>query len=147
ILSNTLKDIEEIIRLIKIKPKRIILYTSASWKKTVLKRAIKMKKDNALDMKSLMNNLMSDPAMRAYAKEIPKYAQKVITDIQGMDNELLNSLIEVEFDETYALNEAQGFLSQTVNCNIEIYNADSPGYDPQGKSRTALPMRPAIYIE
>ena len=147
ILSNTLRDIEEIIRLIKIKPKRIILYTSASWKKTVLKRAIVMKKDNILDMKTLMNALMSDPAMRAYAKEIPKYAQKVITDIQGMDNELLNSLLEVEFDETYALNEALGFLSHTVNCNVEIYNADSPGYDPQEKSRTALPMRPAIYIE
>ncbi len=147
ILSNTLRDIEEIIRLIKIKPKRIILYTGASWKKAVLKRAIMMKKENTLDMKSLMNALMSDPAMRAHAKEIPKYAQKVITDIQGIDNELMNSLVEVELDETSALKEALGFLSHEVECNIEIYSADAPGYDPQGKSRNALPMRPAIYIE
>jgi leucyl-tRNA synthetase len=147
ITSNTLRDIEEIIRLIKIKPKRIILYTAASWKKKVLKRAIIMRKDGVLDMKALMNALMSDTEMRAYAKEIPKFAQKVIADIQGMDNELMNSLIEVDFDETSALNEAVEFLSHAVECNIEIYNADAPEYDPQGKSRLAMPMRPAIFIE
>ncbi len=147
ITSNTLRDIEEIIRLIKIKPKRIILYTAASWKKKVLKRAIMMRKDGVLDMKALMNALMSDTEMRAYAKEIPKFAQKVIADIQGMDNELMNSLIEVDFDETSALNEAVEFLSHAVECNIEIYNADTPEYDPQGKSCLAMPMRPAIFIE
>ncbi|MDP2767450.1 MAG: leucine--tRNA ligase [Candidatus Methanoperedens sp.] len=147
ITNNTLRDIEEIIRLIKIKPKRIILYTSASWKKKVLKRAIMLYKDNALDMKALMNALMSDPAARAYVKEIPKFAQKVITEIKGMDTEWMNYLIDVDFDETYALNEAREFLSRAVECNIEIYNADVPGYDPQGKSSLASPMRPAIYIE
>ncbi len=147
ITGNTLRDIEEILRLIKIKPKKIILYTAASWKKAVLKKAIMMKKSNALDMKALMNALMSDPMMRAHAKEIPKFAQKVITDIQGMNHELMNSLTEVELDETSALNEALGFLSHEVECNIEIYSADAPEYDPQGKSHLAVPMRPAIYIE
>lgn len=147
ITRNTLGDIEEILRLIKIKPKRIILYTSASWKKEVLKKAIMMKKGNVLDMKTLLNSLLIDPRMRSYVKEIPKYAQKVITDIQGMDNEFMNSLIEVDFDEATALNEAMEFLSHAVECDIEIYSADSPSYDPQGKSRTAAPMRPAIYIE
>ncbi|MCZ7355626.1 MAG: leucine--tRNA ligase [Candidatus Methanoperedens sp.] len=147
ITNNTLKDMEEIIRLIKIKPKRIVLYTAASWKKAVLKRAILMKKQKALDMKSLMNALMSDTSIRAYAKEIPKFAQKVINDIQGMDAELMNSLIDVDFDEISALNEAMEFLSRAVDCNIDIYSADAPEYDPQGKSRFASPMRPAIYIE
>ena len=147
ITSNTLRDMEEIIRLIRIKPKRIILYTSASWKKMVLRRAIKLKRENKLDMKTLMNVLMSDPAMRGQAKEIPKFAQKVITDIQGMEPELMNSLLEVEFDETSALNEAREFLSQAVGCSIEIFSVDAPEYDPQGKSRFASPMRPAIYIE
>jgi leucyl-tRNA synthetase len=147
ITSNTLRDIEEILRLIKIKPERIILYTAASWKKAVLKRALAMKKEDALDMKALMNALMGDPALRSHAKEIPKFAQKVITDVQGMDNELMNSLTEVDFDEISILNEAREFLSIAVECNVEIFSADAPGYDPQGKSRLAAPMRPAIYIE
>ena len=144
---NTLKDTEEILRLIKIKPKRVILYISASWKNHVLNKAILMKKDNALDMKSLMNALMGEPAMRSHAKEIPKFAQKVITDVQGMETELMNALLEVDFNEISALNEAKEFLSRAVECNIEIYSADSPEYDPQGKSKFASPMRPAIYIE
>jgi len=147
ITDNTLRDIEEILRLIKIKPKRIILYTSASWKKVVLKKALKLKKENALDMKTLMSQLMSDPAMKSHAKEIPKFAQKVITDTQGMEPELMDSLLEVDFDERYALSEAREFLSRTVECNIEIQGADTPEYDPQVKSRFASPMRPAIYIE
>jgi leucyl-tRNA synthetase len=147
ITSNTLRDIEEILRLIKIKPKNIVLYTAASWKKKVLTKAIMMKKDSTLDMKTLMSALMGDPAMRAYAREIPKFAQKIITDIQGMDAELMNSLIEIDFDELSALKEAREFLSSELECEIEIYSSDAPDYDPQGKSRSASPMKPAIYIE
>ncbi|MCE8423261.1 MAG: leucine--tRNA ligase [Candidatus Methanoperedens sp.] len=147
VTSNTLKDIEEIIRLIRLKPKRVVIYTSPSWKREVLKRAIIMKKDKSLDMKNLMSALISDKTMKIHAKEIPKFAQKVIADIQGMDDELMNSLLDMDFNEISALNEAKQFLGREVECNIEIYSADSPEYDPQGKSRFALPMRPAIYIE
>jgi len=147
IIANTLHDMEEIIRLIRIKPKRIILYTSAEWKKQVLKKAIAMKKDNTLDMKTLMNTLMSDPDMHTFRKEIPKFAQKIITDIQGMEPDLMNALLDVDFDEVSALNEARDFIRGVVECNVEIFSADSPGYDPQSKSRFASPMRPAIYIE
>ena len=106
-----------------------------------------MKKEKALEMKTLMNVLMSDPAMRSYGKDIPKFAQKVITDVQGMEQDLMDALLEVDFDEISALNEARDFLSGAVGCNIEIFSADDAEYDPQGKSRFASPMRPAIYIE
>lgn len=145
--ANTLRDMEEIIRLIKIKPKKIVLYTSPAWKKQVLKKALEIKKEKSPDMKTLMNAIMGDPAMRVYGKEIPKFAQKVITDIQGMEKDLMDALLEVDFDEISALNEAREFLSCAVGCCIEIYSADAPEYDPQGKSRFASPMRPAIYIE
>jgi leucyl-tRNA synthetase len=147
ITGNTLRDIEEILRLIKLKPKRVILYTSASWKKNILKKAILMKKDNVLDMKNLMSALMSDPQMRPHAKEIPKFAQKIIIDVQGMENELMISLTETDFDEIKALNEALDFLSCEIECRVEVCSADAPTYDPQGKSRHADPMRPAIFIE
>jgi leucyl-tRNA synthetase len=98
-------------------------------------------------MKTLMNALMSDPQMRLHAKEIPKFAQKIITDVQGMENELMISLTETDFDETTALKESLDFLQRVVECDVEIFNADDAGYDPQGKSRMAVPMRPAIYIE
>jgi len=85
--------------------------------------------------------------MRPFAKEIPKFAQKIITDVQGMEEEFMNSITEVDFDEISALEEAKEFLSHSIECDLEIYSADDPGYDPQGKSRQAAPMRPAIYIE
>ncbi|HEY9206843.1 MAG TPA: leucine--tRNA ligase [Candidatus Methanoperedens sp.] len=147
ITSNTLRDIEEILRLIKIKPKRMILYTAASWKNSVLKKGITIRREGALDMKTLMGAVMSDPIMRMHSKEIPKFAQKVITDIQRMDTEFMNSLMEVDFDEISALKEARVFLCHAVECDIDIYSEDAPEYDPQKKSRAAAPLRPAIYIE
>ncbi|MDW7725668.1 MAG: leucine--tRNA ligase [Candidatus Methanoperedens sp.] len=147
ITGNTLRDIEEIIRLIKIEPKKVVLYTAAAWKQHVLKKAISLKKDGVLDMSSLVKPLMADPDLRKHAKELPKFAQKAITDIQGMDAGLMDSLLEVEFDEVAALNEAREFLSREVNCNIQVFSADAPGYDPGNKSGMAVPMRPAIYIE
>jgi leucyl-tRNA synthetase len=147
VIANTLRDTEEILRLIKIKPERVVFYIAASWKKEVLMKGIQMKKENTLNMGYLMNALMSDPSMKIHAKELPRFAQKVITDIQGMETELMNSLLEVDFDEMSALDEAREFLSRAIDCNIEIYSADNPDYDPQGKSRFASPMRPAIFIE
>jgi leucyl-tRNA synthetase len=90
---------------------------------------------------------MSDPKMRPHAKDIPKFAQKIINDVQGMEKELMDSLTEVDLDETKALNEALDFLSCEIECRVEVLSADAPTYDPQGKSRQAAPMRPAIYIE
>jgi leucyl-tRNA synthetase len=147
ITSNTLRDIDEILRLIKIKPKKIFLYTAPSWKKEVLKKAILMKKETALDMKGLMNSLMSEPQMKPHAKHIPKFAQKVISDVRGMDDNFMNALLEVDLDEKSALQEALDFLKHEIGCGIEIYSADAPEYDPENKSGFASPMRPAIYIE
>ena len=147
ITSNTLRDIDEILRLIKIKPKKIFLYTASTWKKEVLKKAILMKKVDGLDMKGLMNSLMSDPLMRQFTKHIPKFAQKVISDVQGMDNDFMNALLEVDLNEKSALEEALDFLKHEIGCDIEIYSADAPEYDPENKSGFASPMRPAIYIE
>jgi leucyl-tRNA synthetase len=95
-----------------------------------------------------MGALMSDLQMRPYVKEIPKFAQKIINDVQGMEKELMISLTETDFDETCALRESLDFLKRVVDCDVEIFNADDDArYDPQEKSRFAVPMRPAIYIE
>ena len=54
----------------------------------------------------------------------------------------------VELDETGHLINAAEFISQDIGVTVEVLNADSEGiYDPQNKARTAIPGRPAIYIE
>lgn len=146
IIRNTLKDIEEIIRVTKIKPKRIFIYTSQSWKNIALKKAIVMKKQNEIDIKTLMSQLINNE-LRKHTKEVARFVQKLIVEIQSMDEEVMNSLMQVEFDEYSALNQAKQFLSKEVNCEIIIRRGDTPGYDPKKKSSSALPMRPAIYIE
>lgn len=147
LITATLRDVDEIIRLTKIAPKKVVLYTSHQWKIKILKKAIEMKKSGSLQMKTLMEAIMGDPSIREHAKEAPKFAQRILTDIQGMGEALIKLPYEVELDEMVILREAKPFLEKEIGCRVEVYSADNPAYDPKEKSRQAAPMRPAIYIE
>lgn len=145
LVQNTLRDIEEILRLKKVKPGKVILYTSQAWKTTVFRQALDLR--SGVDMKTLMGRLMSNPQIRKHAKEVPKFVQKISGDIQGMSDYLIDSIRGASLDELASLNEAKDFLSREIGCQFEVASADSAGYDPQGKSKFAVPLRPAIYIE
>ncbi|HIH45063.1 MAG TPA: class I tRNA ligase family protein [Candidatus Methanoperedenaceae archaeon] len=145
LVQNTLRDIEEILRLKKVKPGKVILYTSQAWKTTVFRQALDLR--SGVEMKTLMGRLMSDPEIKKYAKEVPKFVQKISGDIQGMSEYLIDSIRSASLDELASLNEAKEFMSREIGCPFEVWSADSAGYDPQGKSKFAAPLRPAIYIE
>jgi leucyl-tRNA synthetase len=147
LITAALRDVDEIISLIKIKPKKVVLYTSHQWKIKILKKAVEMKKSGSLEMKTLMGEIMGDPSIRKHAKEAPKFAQRILTDIRGMNEVLINTFSEVELDEMVILREAKPFLEKEIGCQVEVYSADNPTYDPKRKSEQAIPMRPAIYIE
>ncbi len=46
-----------------------------------------------------------------------------------------------------AFPRARAYLQTALGVPVEVYPADKPGADPQGKSRQAEPGRPTIYIE
>jgi leucyl-tRNA synthetase len=48
-------------------------------------------------------------------------------------------------DEYSTLNNSIKFLAGEADADVIIY--DKPTYDPKGKSRKAMPYKPAIYIE
>ncbi|HID27928.1 MAG TPA: leucine--tRNA ligase [Methanosarcinales archaeon] len=141
LIKNTLQDIEEIIKVTKIKPKKVILYTSQNWKNEVFKLALKLKQENQFSLGYFMKIVMKNSEVKSHAKEVPKFAKKVLEEVQS------SSLDKYELDELNILEGAKEFFEREINCKVEVYSADNPKYDPRDKSKFAEPLKPGIYME
>ncbi len=120
-------DIQEILKIARIKPSKIYLYTADAeteqWKwalfkalkdvpdKDKIKEAMKIRKD-----KSTVN----------FVKQLMK-----------------SNLDYFELNEAEILEREKEYLKKEFGCEIVI-NED---YDPKGKKKFALPLKPAIYVE
>ena len=145
--KSVLNDIGEILKVIKIKPKKIIIYTSPLWKQKIYDKGLEFAKKDILDIGNLMKDIMKDSEIRKNAKAASKYTPKIVDDIKKMNNEDIEKY-SVSIDEKKYLGESKEFICKEFDSLIEIYSADDKDlYDPQNKARFAIPFRPAIYIE
>ncbi len=99
-------------------------------------------------MGALMKELMRDSEIKRHAREVPKFVQSLVKDVQRWSDEQVADSID-PVDELEVLLESAGFIREEFNCAVAVMDADSAGddVDPQGKRRFAEPGRPAIYIE
>ncbi|MDY6965937.1 MAG: leucine--tRNA ligase [Halobacteriota archaeon] len=144
LLENTYKDINEIIKVTKMSPSKIVLYTAPDWKDKVYYRILS---EEDLEFGKIMSKITSDEEIRRRGKEASKFVQKILPDIKGMDANKIGTLLDAKIDEHEIFTDAKGFLEGEFNCEIEVYNADEADYDPQKKSGQAIPLRPAIFVE
>jgi len=142
LIENVFSDINEIIKVIKLQPSKIILYTSPKWKNKVFKVIISAENK---DMGPIMTGVMKDAEVKAHGKEVSKFVQKAIQDLRTIPEDRQSILVNL--DEKEILVGAKKFLEGEFGCTVEIYNADNPKYDPKQKSKHATPFRPAIYLE
>jgi len=147
LLSELINDANEILKVTKIKPKKICIYTSPSWKEQVFKRAIQLESEGKLNVGLLIKETLSNPDMKNIAKQVSQYVGKLPGEVKKL-NENDKQRYSVDIDSKKYLENAIGYLKKTFSCEIKIYNAnDKDIYDPANKFRFAIPLRPAIYIE
>jgi len=82
LLKSVLDDIASILKVTKMTPSRIILYVSGdgSPRRAIYRSVLQSVLGGESSMKQVMGGLMSGPCA-AYAKKMPDYVQKAITDI------------------------------------------------------------------
>jgi leucyl-tRNA synthetase len=127
-------DINEILKIARIVPGKIYVYTAENWKwelfkaikdlpdKDKIREAMKLRKDKStVDfVKQMMKNLSLKK------KALPK---KEYT-------------LYFELDETEILEREKEYLKKEFGCEILI----NEEYDPKGKKRFAIPLKPAIFV-
>ena len=174
LLRSVLNDITSILKVTKMAPSRIILYVSGddSPRRAIYRSVLQSVLKGESSMKQVMGGLMSG-SCAAYAKKMPDYVQKAITDIlsdpvmirearliassptNSNDNGDITtsgsggaagrgSFSELDF----LASELPGIARATFGAKVGVYPADNPDlYDPKSKARHARPFKPAIFIE
>jgi leucyl-tRNA synthetase len=147
LLSEVTDDIAEILKVTRIKPKKIYIFTSPSWKNKIFRTAISISSEKKLDIGLIMKDVMKDSELKSIAKQVSQFVSKLPNEIMKLNENDKNRYI-VEIQENNYLENSKGYLKETFSCDIEIINADDKNiYDPQDKKRFAVPLRPAIFIE
>ena len=90
---------------------------------------------------------MVDSKMKPVAKQVSQFVSKLPGEVMKLnENDKKRYLVEIK--ENDYLEKSKNYLKNVFSCNIEIYSAkDKKIYDPANKTRFAVPLRPAIYIE
>ncbi|MCE5297262.1 MAG: leucine--tRNA ligase [Euryarchaeota archaeon] len=146
-LRALMDDTNEILKVTRITPSRVLIYTTSQWKAKGMAMAIDMAKKGELKVPTLTKAVMQDPDLKQHGKEASDYARKIAEDLMKRSKEELVKL-EADFDELAFLTSAQNFLSKEMGSNVRVFSAENPEKeDPQNKARVAQPRRPAIYVE
>ncbi len=134
IVHGLSQDINEIKKVINIKPEKIHVYVAQKWKWKLFEIADNIgKPDIGRIMQTAIKQNIHDNK-----KEIAEFAKKIGREMTKM------KYVGI-IDEYSILKDSIEFLSGEADAEIIIYN--EPTYDPENKSRNAMPYKPAIYIE
>jgi leucyl-tRNA synthetase len=153
LIMNLIFDLQKIVKVTRINPKKIIFYTAARWKLKVYNKILSIvfleSKSNFGD---IMKQLIKDPETTK-AKNDPNVVRKMIDDILSDPIETRNRRLRLEnFDEKLPIEDAGDLLSLesgTEHAEILAYSEDENDQskqDPKSKAKFARPFKPAIYL-
>ncbi|MDH3764556.1 MAG: leucine--tRNA ligase [Nitrosopumilus sp.] len=149
LLKSTIDDVSNILKVTKITPQKITIYTADSFKSKIYHSILEKVMVGQTNMGSVMKELIANPDT-SDVKRIPDFVQKTIKDILSEPTEIRQKKLESkEFDEkSFLVDELTELGEKDFGVDIQIFSeSDSNLYDPKGKARHARPFKPAILIE
>ena len=141
-------DITNILKVTKIAPRQITIYTASTQKMSMYRRILGIVRSGKTSMGQVMKELLSDKKMQS-AKRSPDFVQKSIKEILSQPEEIRRIRQEIDLDEKQVLGaELVSLASKEFGAEITIYSEDDADiYDPRAKARHARPFKPALLIE
>ncbi|HEY6882934.1 MAG TPA: leucine--tRNA ligase [Nitrososphaeraceae archaeon] len=166
LIMNLVSDIQKIVKVTKITPTKIVIYTATRWKQKIyLQILVSMLLERKTNFGDIMRQLLNhDVETASKAKNDPSLIRKMIEDILSDPIEARNRRLKLaaDFDETFPINDAKSLLSLesgNAQAQIILYPEEEKGGgedgadnsqkkpDPKSKAKFARPFKPAIYIE
>jgi len=149
LLKGIMEDIANILKVTKITPKKITIYTADDFKSKVYHAILEKVMSGETNMGVIMKDLIANPDTSDIKKN-PDFVQKTIKDILSEPVEIRKTKLEtVEFDERQLIaNELTSLVKTDFGVELQVFSeSDSDIFDPKGKARHARPFKPAILIE
>ncbi len=148
LLKTTLDDIRNIIKITKIAPKKITIYTAAAWKVKAYQKILTQVTSGDVNIGTIIKSLIADSETSEIKKD-PDFVKKTVNDILSESHDIRDSKNKVgAVDETKALSELESLVKVEYGIDLQVFSEnDQIKYDPKNKARTARPYKPAILIE
>ncbi|MDH3611320.1 MAG: leucine--tRNA ligase [Nitrosopumilus sp.] len=147
-LKSIMDDISNILKVTKITPKKIAIYTANAFKSKTYHFILKKVMDGQTNMGVIMKELIANPET-IEVKKNPDFVQKTIKDILSEPTEIRKTRLESRINEKKLVaEELISITKQDFGVNVLVFSEDdSEIYDPKGKAKNARPFKPAILIE
>jgi len=149
LLKSIINDITNILKVTKITPKKITIYTADSFKSKAYHAILEQVINEQTNMGVIMKELIANPETSDIKKN-PDFVQKTIKDILSEPTEIRKTKLETkEFDEKqFVSEELISIAKHDFGVEVSVFAEDDENiYDPKGKARHARPFKPAILIE
>lgn len=149
LVQSLLADLQNIVKVTKISPKKIAVYASSGWKAAVYRTVLANIMEGKTNFGETMKQLIADPAT-AKIKSDPNLVKKMQDDILSTPVDARNRRLKLSgLDEVAAIKDAADLLAKEFGgAQVVVFSEDDPArYDPKAKAKMARPFKPAIYME
>ncbi len=148
LLKSIMEDISNILKVTKINPRQITIYTANQFKITSYKSILEKVMDGQTNMGAIMKEMIANPETSDIKKN-PDFVQKTIKDILSEPTEIRKTKMKTQIDEKIILSEELiAIAKKDFDAEVLVFaEGDSDIYDPKGKAKHARPFKPAILIE
>ncbi|RLE57849.1 MAG: leucine--tRNA ligase [Thermoprotei archaeon] len=149
-IKRLVDDISAVVRATGKKPSRVFIYVAKREHLELLRKVLHYISTEKLSASEAVRKVLSEVKDRELKKWLGERMKKFIEYVVTIP-ELMRDLVirGVPIDEYSVLKEGSKYLAKLLHCSeVIVYHYDDPErYDPAGRSKLALPLRPAIYIE
>ena len=149
LLKSIIDDINNILKVTKISPKKIIIYTAEQWKSKAYNSILKNVLDGQTNVGIIIKSLIANKETEQIKKD-PDFVKKTLNDILSEPTELRKGRMSVgQIDEREIISsELSSLVKNDYNVELDVFSeSDSEKYDPKNKAKNARPFKPAILIE
>jgi leucyl-tRNA synthetase len=149
LIVDVMSDTSNILKAMKITPKRLCYYTAASWKWQVYLKVLAKTLAGEAKINELMKEFAADKDLKPHMKDIAGMVPRVIKALTKLPSDRKANILKIKaVDEKEILQSALGFLKERFNAEVSVYSEnDQKCYDPKRRAVMAMPYQPAIYIE
>ena len=149
LLKSIIDDINSILKVTKISPKKITIYTAEQWKSKAYNSILKNVLDGQTNIGIIIKSLIANKETEQIKKD-PDFVKKTLNDILSEPVELRKGRMNIgQIDEKQIISsELSSLVKNDYDVELSVFSeSDSEKYDPKNKAKAARPFKPAILIE
>ena len=149
LLKSIIEDINNILKVTKISPKKITIYTAEQWKSKAYNSILKNVLDGQTNIGTIIKSLIANKETEQIKKD-PDFVKKTLNDILSEPVELRKGRMNIgQIDEKQIISsELSSLVKNDYDVELSVFSeSDSEKHDPKNKAKAARPFKPAILIE